>query len=1006
MALCVTYLKEPFQVDCPASLQSLQQKFSKWVIVREFEKPLPNGMHQLAAKTKYEYKTATNERQLLTEFIQKFAEIDPDVVVQHNAFGHGLDILGSRLALHRVPKWDRLSRLLRFGDFSYKRGLGNGTFTGRNLTIGRLVCDTLLGGRELLSKMTNYEVTSIAKELFNLDLPTGPEVNQDGYFKDANTLDYFLRYYFDESILTFNIMHRLEILTLTKQLTNIGGNLWAHGLMNKRAERNEFLLIHEFHSEKYLTPEKSDLLSKKKKTSANIDMILEEGDGVAEAAAADAQKSKGPQYSGGLVLEPKVNLYDEFVLLLDFNSLYPSIIQEYNICFSSVTRPRGDKTQLMTEKEMMDVTKPPVARDEKSEGILPRVIRRLVQSRKEVKKEIKNCAPSDSQRLATLEIKQKAFKLVANSMYGCLGFSNSRFYAKPIAALITQRGRSALQDTVQLIDNLQYEVCYGDTDSVFVRSFTKDFKEANLIAGKIKGEVNKKYRKLEIDLDGIFQRLLLLKKKKYAALKVVDFAKGKFEKEFKGLDLVRRDWCKLSSHMGKEILEEVLGGRFTDDALVEWIHEYLRNIKSRMRSLDYAGNENAVSSNDGGKENGKPDDGASVAASTTASKESSSKDSSSSSTSSGHKFPTTVIPTALYVITKSLSKMPHEYADLKSQPHVAVAKRMLERGLTVNPGLEIPYLICKRKSDIKDSDYSLIKPENAASLGHCAAHPTELQDPKNNIEIDIDWYLKTQIHPPTARLLVPIEGTDSSQIAECLGLDGSRFASIGGGSTFLGGSGSLEDEMAQQRGLIDEVLNPLQKYVNQTLVFELKCPKCKKSSPVKKLLGLGDDLSVIDPSLILSCPHCKYDGYHKFFLSQITFELRNINMQKAENVTLCSETTCRHRTSQLALYSMGGRCEKHDCNSIVKEIWSQQIVQDQLNLLGIMLHRALSAAEDKSKGGTNSGAKIKPGVLKALNRSQDMIDCFIEQSSFNTLNLSKAFRTLGNTKIKPRGGGA
>lgn len=70
---------------------------------------------------------------------------------------------------------------------------------------------------------------------------------------------------------------------------------------------------------------------------------------------------------------------------------------------------------------------------------------------------------------------------------------------------------------------------------------------------QIKNEVNKLYKLLEIDIDGIFKSLLLLKKKKYAALSVEPTGDGKYvtKQELKGLDIVRRDWCDLAKQTGK-----------------------------------------------------------------------------------------------------------------------------------------------------------------------------------------------------------------------------------------------------------------------------------------------------------------------------------------------------------------------------------------------------------------------------------------------------------------------
>lgn len=134
-------------------------------------------------------------------------------------------------------------------------------------------------------------------------------------------------------------------------------------------------------------------------------------------------------------------------------------------------------------------------------------------------------------------------------MYGCLGSSTSRFYARHIAMYITSKGRNILQSTVDTTEKLGYEVVYGDTDSIMVNTKTKTFGEAKQAAEQVKKAVNCKYKLLEIGVDGYFKSTLLLKKKKYAMLSVKE-GPNELELtekiEFKGLDLVRRDWCDLS----------------------------------------------------------------------------------------------------------------------------------------------------------------------------------------------------------------------------------------------------------------------------------------------------------------------------------------------------------------------------------------------------------------------------------------------------------------------------
>jgi DNA polymerase alpha subunit A len=83
-------------------------------------------------------------------------------------------------------------------------------------------------------------------------------------------------------------------------------------------------------------------------------------------------------------------------------------------------------------------------------------------------------------------------------MYGCLGFKSSRFYALGLASLITTKGREILLSSKDLVQGLNFDVIYGDTDSLMIDSKTTDVKEVKEISSRIIKNINKKYKRLEI----------------------------------------------------------------------------------------------------------------------------------------------------------------------------------------------------------------------------------------------------------------------------------------------------------------------------------------------------------------------------------------------------------------------------------------------------------------------------------------------------------------------------
>ena len=280
-------------------------------------------------------------------------------------------------------------------------------------------------------------------------------------------------------------------------------------------------------------------------------------------------RGAGPQ-SGGAVFEPKVGIHEN-VWVLDFKSLYPSIIRTYNI------DPLGYVAGLTDDDPIETVSG---ARFSRSPSILKQMLDRLVPERAEAK------ARGD-------EVASQAIKILMNSCYGVLGTPACRFYNPELANAITGQGRYFLQWSKDWFEDRGYTVLYGDTDSVFVSSAIADATQAMETGENLVKEFNETLARhisetaradshLELEFEKLYSKLFLAKvrggnqgaRKRYAGLKV-----GATEPEFVGMEVVRRDWTDLA----KEIQRGLFGRLFADNTDGEELAGYVSDVVQKLR---------------------------------------------------------------------------------------------------------------------------------------------------------------------------------------------------------------------------------------------------------------------------------------------------------------------------------------------------------------------------------------------------------------------------------------
>ncbi len=465
-----------------------------------------------------------DEKSMLEEFVAIVEKFDPDIITGYNINGFDLPYLLDRLKKNNIPPFfgrckDKPAFIRDFGA------------TKECIVPGRVIADPYqIIKRDPWVKFHRYNLNTIAKEMLGekkLDVEYGeiPKLWNGSHEELQRLIDYARK----DAELALRLLLEKELLGKFVELCKISGILLQDSF-GGQSSRIDIMLLHEFKSNGHVMPARPD----KKELAKRI------------------KERKKKELKGAAVLEPKKGLHAEgCTLVLDFKSLYPSIMRTYNL---------SPDTLILEDDEDECTTASTGSKYVKSSvyvGILPRVLTKLIEARARVKKQM---AAAGTEQKKILNAKQLALKDIANSIYGYTGYTKARLYMLDVANTITAYGRENIEKTKKLIEeNFSAEVVYGDTDSIFLKTGITDLEEARAFGDAISKKISADLPgHLELEFEKIYRTFLILTKKRYAGWKFVFDNEWKEEIEMKGIETIRRDWCSLVSETMREVLDIVL----------------------------------------------------------------------------------------------------------------------------------------------------------------------------------------------------------------------------------------------------------------------------------------------------------------------------------------------------------------------------------------------------------------------------------------------------------------
>lgn len=484
-----------------------------------------------------------SRRQLLEHLNAWFAHYDPDVLIGWNVIQFDLKVLQQHAEQYGVPLLlGRQGCALEWREHGFKPGV---MFARAE---GRLIIDGIEALKSAFWNFPSFALEAVAQTL----LGEGKAINNPWQRMDE------IERRFDEdkpALATYNIKD-CELVTRIFHQTEIMPFLLDRAAVNGLpAERHGgsvasfyHLYLPRMHRAGFVAP--------------NLGSVP-------------------PQASpGGYVMDSRPGLYDS-VLVLDYKSLYPSIIRTFLI------DPVGLIEGLAHPDDDHSVPGFLEARFSRTRHCLPEIVSQIWAGREHAK------------RQGNKPLSQ-ACKILMNAFYGVLGTSACRFFDPRLASSITLRGHEIIRQTQTLIEAEGYEVIYGDTDSLFVwlRQAHQD-ESADQIGAALVALVNAWWQThlhaqfglesaLELEYETHFRRFLMPtirgaeqgSKKRYAGLITRN---GQPELVFKGLETVRTDWTPLAKAFQQELYSRIFDKRPYQDFIRDTVaHLYAGELDSQL----------------------------------------------------------------------------------------------------------------------------------------------------------------------------------------------------------------------------------------------------------------------------------------------------------------------------------------------------------------------------------------------------------------------------------------